>query len=364
MADRTTPTPWRALTGRERLRLISFALLPVTFLLLLAEVLSWLAIDRQFHVAPATDSARAEYVFRMGRYPWSVNTRVELNALGFPDEEFATTPAKGDCFHIAVIGDSYAFGDGVDGPESFVSVLRARLRHRAGPGACVRVFNVGERAASIEQQLRNFRRVRELLRPDAVVLTQYQNDLTDLTKSWFASQAGRDTTVTGTTWKPRFRLPAVDPSLVKWLSYRLIAAATMANVRVDLLSRWSIMADDSRPEHAAALVSLYTTVFDSLVTEVRASGASFATVVLPSKLDVLAGRSPEEPFFTGLASARDVPVLSLFPTFDETRRPYPFLLYDGHLNRAGNALVASRLEAWLLDGSPPPIPGLPGRRLP
>jgi len=362
MTTPNSPKPWREMTRGERLRLVLFALTPVVGLRLGLEGLSFLAIARDFNGAASAETGKREYVFRMGRYPWSVHSRTELNSMGFPDIEFDRVPA-GDCFHVLMVGDSYTFGDGVDGSASYASLLRQRLTKQAG-SRCMRLFNVGERASSIEQQLRNFRKVQPLLRPDAVVLSQYQNDLTDLTKTWFASQAGRDSTATGETWKPRFRLPAVESSLVRFLSYRLIAVATMGSIKYDLLSRWSVLAGDTVPDHAKALLTLYEAVFDSLVTEVRASGATFATVIIPSKLDVLAGRSPEEPYFRGLATARQVPVLSLFLAFDSTRSPYPFLLYDGHLNEEGNRFVAARIEQWFLDRKVTPFPSLSGAAAP
>lgn len=350
MTEPPRPTQWRELRGRERGRLLLFAAVPAVLLVALLEFLSWLAIARDFEVVEPPGTDRRQYVFTVGHFPWSVSSRVAINSLGFPDVEFAEV-TEDECFRLLFVGDSYTFGDGVDDHESFVAVLRARLAARA-KSPCVRVYNAGERASSIEQQLRNFRVVQPLLRPHAVVLAQYQNDLTDLTKTWFASQAGRDTAVTGATWRPSFR---VESSLLRWLSYRLIAAASMAGVKYDLLSRWSILSGSAPQARVEAILGIYTTVFDSLVKEVREAGADFATVVLPSKLDVLAGRSPEEPFFVSLAQSRQVPALPLFSAFDSVRRPYPYLLYDGHLNPSGNALVASAIELWFLDSVAAPF---------
>ena len=75
-------------------------------------------------------------------------------------------------------------------------------------------------------------------------------------------------------------------------------------------------------------------------------------VIVPSKFDVLAGRSPEEPFFLELARGKNVPALSLFSRFDKQRSPYPYLKYDGHLNERGNELVADAVMEWLFDEEP------------
>jgi hypothetical protein len=73
-------------------------------------------------------------------------------------------------------------------------------------------------------------------------------------------------------------------------------------------------------------------------------------VIVPSKFDILAGRSPEESFFLELAREKNVPALSLFTSFDKQRSPYPYLKYDGHLNERGNELVADAVMRWLFDG--------------
>lgn len=349
--------PWKSLTWRARLKLLALALLPVVVLSIGAEVLARLAIHREFEVVQSESTGRSEYVFRIGRFPWSRVARTPLNSLRFPDEEFDTVRKSPDCTHILFVGDSYVFGDGVDADKAFVSLVRDRLSQRL-PARCVRVFNIGERASSIEQQLHNVRKVWPLLEPDLVLLAHYQNDLTDLTKTWFAQASGRDTAVLGTTWRPRVSFAPLQLSLVRWLSYHMVAIASRNHIRYDLLSRWSILADSTNLDVAAKILPLYTTVFDSLVTEVRGHGAALGTIVLPSKFDIPAGRSPEEAFFTGLATARGVPTLPLFAAFDAARNPYPFLLYDGHLNEIGNLLVAREIEAWVFSDTAPPFPSL------
>ena len=117
---------WKEESWRGRLKLIAFALTPVTVLFLICEGLTAAAIQRNFKIEEDPATGGSTYVFRMGRYPWSHESRTRLNSTGFPDVAFDKLPPKGNCTHVVFAGDSYTFGDGVDGEKSYVSLVRAR----------------------------------------------------------------------------------------------------------------------------------------------------------------------------------------------------------------------------------------------
>jgi hypothetical protein len=72
-------------------------------------------------------------------------------------------------------------------------------------------------------------------------------------------------------------------------------------------------------------------------------------VIFPSKMDLLANRSPEGQYFTALAREFNVPALPLLPTLDANRRPNPYYVYDGHLSEAGNKAAAIAVWDWMFD---------------
>jgi hypothetical protein len=174
-----------------------------------------------------------------------------------------------------------------------------------------------------------------------------------------AHREATDTSET-TFWGDRLRMitPGFDSPLPRMLTYRAFHFLGERRIKLDILRRWSVLADTSYGEYAQWLTGIYRAMFDTLVTEVRATGAQFGTVILPSKMDIIALRYPEGEYFAGLARARGVPHLELFPVFDRERQPFPFLLYDGHLNETGNRLVAREVFAWLFTGPEAPFPGL------
>jgi len=314
---------------------------------------------------------------RIGGWPWSRTAVTPINTLGFPDEEFPTPDAESACLRIMVVGDSFVLGDGVDGDSNFVAVFERAVAAR--PGArCIRVFNLGERGTTIPRQARRVREFRALLRPHLVLLGQYQNDLTDLPNREprdrsIAALATDSSTVTAsrplgeatavpreyeesTTIQQRFQL--LNPALVRMLTYHAVAALITSGIHRDELRHWSVIADTTRRDEAARLTAQYAAAYDSLATELARDSIGFGVIILPSKFDLLAGRFPEEDFFLGLAERHGVPALRIFPILDAHRRPYPFLMYDGHLNPRGNRLVADALMEWLFAREPAPFPVL------
>jgi hypothetical protein len=349
---------WKEENWRGRLKMVLFALTPVTILLVLAEALTFTAIDRTFGNKKDPKTGRQTYEFHMGHFPWSHVSRTPINSLGFPDDEFANVLPKNGCTHVAFVGDSFVFGDGIDRDDNYVSLIRAEAARRF-PDRCLRIFNLGERASTIEQQARNLERSWDLIEPDVVILGQYQNDLTDLTKEGFAGHVEEKGAPAQRNWTPpTVQIPLVGASIVKWLSYQTFAIMSQNNMHYDVLSRWSVLADSSNSPLALRLEKQYSDLFETELAKVRARGAKFGVTIMPSKFDVLAGRSPEEQFFVDLAKKNDVPALTLYSTFDAARKPFPFLMYDGHLNREGNQLVARTVATWLFDSDPAPFAAL------
>ena len=348
---------WKEETWRGRVKMVIFALVPVTILVLLSEGLTATALHRTFGVEKDALTGRQTYVFHMGHFPWSHVSRTRLNSLGLPDEEFVNILPKGSCTHIVFAGDSFTFGDGVDREDNYISLVRSWSAQRF-PDRCLRFFNIGERATTIEQQARRLEETWDVLQPDIVILGQYENDLIDLTKEGFAGHV-QETGAAQRNWRPpEVRIPLVGASIVKWLSYHTFAIMSQRNIRYDILSRWSLLADSSNRPLAERLSQQYTTMFEAELGKIRARGATLGVTIMPSKFDILAGRSPEDAFFVDLAARHGVPALSLFSTFDTARSPYPFLMYDGHLNPYGHYLFARTLMSWLFDGPSAPFAAL------
>lgn len=378
----TEPSPIEGRTprGPGLLKLVLFALIPVTILAVLAELAATLTIERIGSIETSATTGAREYHMRIGNWPWSRRAVTPINSDGFPDREFPVAGAPKECVHVAVIGDSFVLGDGVSSDSSFTSIVGRTLTSRTD-GPCVRLFNLGERGSTIPRQARRLRELRPRLRPDVVILAQYQNDLTDLldreprdlrlsadpvpappasAPSGAPSAAPRPEGSGNVADKFSF----LNPRLVRLLAYHAFAAFITNGIHRDELRHWSALADSARRDEAARLMAQYTASFDSLATELARDSVEFGVIVIPSKFDVMAARFPEERFFLGLAEKHALPALRIFPVLDERRSPYTFLMYDGHLNEHGNRVVADAVIAWLLRHDPAPFPALRGSARP
>jgi hypothetical protein len=344
---------------KHKFKILVFSLIPLVVLVLLGQFVASLTIHRS--TTEQTDSLTGVtyYTMHVGRLPWSRTTVTALNSLGFPDEEFVNVQPKGDCLHVVFSGDSFTFGDAVDGDSNWVSIVRRRSA-RQNPGRCIRVFNIAQRMTTIEQQAARIRETRDLLQPDVVVLGQFQNDLTDLT--WPGSIAyepeteGHQTTFWGDLL--RQSVPGFNSPLLRMVTYRAFAFLTANNRRLDILSRWSLLADTTNHVMADRLKSIYRGLYSDVLEELRRDGIGFAVVILPSKMDLMAQRYPEGEFFRALAEEFQVPYLDMTPVLSANRKPLPYQMYDGHLNERGNRIVARTVYEWMFEADHGPFPML------
>jgi hypothetical protein len=340
-------------------KLALFALTPLVLLVLAGHVTASLITYRTLSFETDSLTGVTWYRTRVGRFPWSHRSATRMNTMGFADEEYATLPAKGSCIHVVLAGDSFTFGDVTDGDKSWVSLLRDRLatRHR---GRCLRVFNIAAPVTSIYEQAKRIRETRDLLQPDFVILGQYQNDITDLTNHGSIAYRPTSDSANTTNWGDRIRqtIPGFDSPLPRLVTYNAFKILIELDVRVDVLNRWSVLADSSNRTYGEWLTGIYRDLYVELVTELRDRGIEFAVVIMPSKMDLLAQRYPEGEFFERLAGDNSVPYLNVFSHLDSARRPMPYYVYDGHLDERGNRIVANAVYEWLIISDEPPFPRL------
>lgn len=340
------------------IKLAVFSLVPAIVLLVIAETAARISISRRALTVTDSTTGRSIYTLQIGKWPWSHPSTTPLNSLGFPDDEFPSPEQKRGCTHLVFAGDSYVLGDGVDRDSNFVEIVRRRAsaRHTA---PCIRIFNIAVRGTTIDRQADAIRRTLDRLQPDVIILGQYQNDLTDLNAPGAILDPNRNTDGSkrpGDSVRVRARI--LQSKLIKLLTYRLFAVMIERGTERDVLRHWSVMADTSRRAEAERFQETYSLLYADLATTLSARRIAFGVVIIPSKLDLLARRYPEEAFFVELATRHNVPYLRLFPVLDAQRSPFAFLMYDGHLNERGNRLVAEEVYRWLFEPNPAHFPPL------
>lgn len=101
------------------------------------------------------------------QYLWS-GVPVKINSKGFRTEEFRI-PKPENCYRILNIGDSVAFGWGVEQKDTYGKIVESLLRQQT-PGSCIEVINAGVPGWTLEDE-RNFLTEEGLeYEPDLVLL--------------------------------------------------------------------------------------------------------------------------------------------------------------------------------------------------
>ena len=101
---------------------------------------------------------------------WARSGLVAMNSRGFREREFAAVPDRG-VYRIAVVGDSFTFGNGIHAEQRFSNEIQQAL----GPG--FEVLNLGVPGHNTPDHLDLVRRTVLGLHPDFVLLQWFVNDV-------------------------------------------------------------------------------------------------------------------------------------------------------------------------------------------
>ena len=285
------------------------------------------------------------------------DTLVSINEQGFRGDDFS--PEKPPhVLRIAVLGDSYVFGHGVEGEETFCAQLERRLQavldaRGAEPGSenervsddwrRVEVLNLGVIGYSTDQELLLLRDRALQFGPDLVVLGIYRNDILD---------NGRDT-AWGLYRKPRFVQTADGLALssetlsssVPWsmrlrreLRSRFVLYDIVA-FRLGLASVNEGLHDDGTGDPRGAAVRMTQRLLHEFAGTCRQQMVPAVFLVVPPW--------EEQSILDGLVQDGYGRVLNPEPRFDRFERAHPDsslgFTYDSHWNRTAHRLVADTL---------------------
>ena len=101
---------------------------------------------------------------------WSRSGLVEVNSRQFREREFTTAPVPG-VYRIAVVGDSFTFGNGIRAEERFSNRIQGSL------GSRFEVLNLGVPGHNTPEHLALIKREVLGLHPDFVLLQWFINDV-------------------------------------------------------------------------------------------------------------------------------------------------------------------------------------------
>lgn len=153
--------------------------------------------DLARYVADLIDDPDLGYAHRPGLETTHYGAKASYNSLGLRDREFGEKGA--DEFRVMVLGDSVAYGIGVEVEETFARRLEPLLGEWLGRP--VRTLNTGVASYNTAQELASLRKFGQLS-PDLVVLLITNNDVmsASLMQPRGPSPADRLVSVIGTSW--------------------------------------------------------------------------------------------------------------------------------------------------------------------
>lgn len=299
--------------------------------------------------------------------------RYRINGEGFRHDPARPAARRGRV--IAVLGDSFTFGLGVNDDETFVSRL-----NRDGPHT---YLNLALPGSSTDQQALLLEEVLPRYRPDEVWLVVYVgNDLLDnqrdrplqvhAAKPYFVLHAG-ELRLSNSPVPPAPPGPATPPPALEAL---LLGESAVPGRWSDRLARRLLLVRSLRelgwgePDHRPVLEARLRetgALFDALLTRIQRTCAGAGAGL---RLGLLAGRSfVEAPGslsaqfqevqlrqVTASARARRIPCLNLaekLRTRYGTGRERLFHPNDGHLTPRGHAVLAQWLREF---GESPAVP--------
>ena len=105
----------------------------------------------------------------------SMGVAVKTNSFGLRDREFSFTKARGTR-RIAIIGDSFTFGWGVEQEQTFAKLLEKKLAHGKGQPLKNEVINFGIVNYNSAQEYALIQNVAEKFLPDLYIVCFYLND--------------------------------------------------------------------------------------------------------------------------------------------------------------------------------------------
>lgn len=155
----------------SKIRRVLFVSVPVFILTLLLSV----AADRVTGAFLDRNAAGEGLIFppqtRLNFQTPEFQYTADINSLGFRDREFELN--KAGKIRILAVGDSYTYGWGVGGDETWPKLLEARLRQS---GLDVEVANLGQPGASPAAYAVNVDKAVPILKPDLVIVGILQGE--------------------------------------------------------------------------------------------------------------------------------------------------------------------------------------------
>jgi len=332
---------------RSRLAALALAAAGVAFALILAELLvRALEAEPPPSPRPPSTPAQSPVLTTLGEIYNRKNVRgywrgvfVRTNRYTLRGPDYASQPPPG-VFRIAIGGDSFVMGLGVDEADTYPMQLEARL---AGEGRALRpqVLNVGLSGVNLSQAVSRLGEAAKVYHPDLLVLGVTTNDIEGR-----HYRRSLDWEVEKAIHASRHRFDAAPFHLLRriwprWISLREGFSPTPGSYLHELLANYF----ENEPAWQDWLLGL-----DRFAAIAEAHGVC-GVVFLHTSLGELGWLHPERRIYDRVEAAareRGLAVARSFPYFRGLRAADLWVnAFDLHPNARGNAILARALHDGL-----------------
>jgi lysophospholipase L1-like esterase len=222
---------------------------------------------------------------------------------------------------IMILGDSVAYGHGVEAAQAFPQILERSMR---ASGRSVDVFNMALPGWSTRQERIGYEQIGRKYKPSEVILAVCLNDLAELQINL--------------TKPPGFLLTLFKHSS----AFRVALGASRREIGA--VEELFTAPDSDRVNNA---FRLFFEEVRRLRAAVTADGATFRIVVFPFRFQV-ESKAPAPSVqrrMADFAAAQGIPLLDLLPDLEKLEAPAGLFLDYDHLNPEGHERVARWLES-------------------
>jgi lysophospholipase L1-like esterase len=272
-----------------------------------------------------------------------------VNADGFRDRRYVQLKPPGT-FRVVVLGDSIAFGYGVEQRDAFPKLLEARLAELA-PEAHVEVLNLGTSGYNAYTEAELLKDVGVKYSPDLVLVQFCINDLNDPTVHFDAQTRLHLGSIPDAAYPDPSRRQAAPetPSIVSGCRRRLVLCGLLD----DLLLAWT-----TRPPDDAARRAAVTPVvsdgpewrwlearYEEMAREAARVGASFVVLAFPYEAQLHGRRpSPVQERLVAIGERHGWPTVDPLPAFRRAAASThePLFIDWWHPTAAGHVLAADQ----------------------
>lgn len=286
----------------------------------------------------------------------TLGEHIHINAAGFRDRDYPQEKPPGT-FRIAVMGDSFTFGMGVELTDTYHQQLATLLSEDIGEDTRenIEVLSFGVIGYQIWQHLALLQQRVLDYQPDVVILALFLDDL----EKTYAPHHDPD-------WQPhnpfaQLLPPQPSPSqlwtlldnLRRRLEHRYRHRRGADYLQGIEARKQSVNAFYRQVQSGQLAPQVYQQFGDSLeqfVAQVRAAGAAPLLAYIPDASQLHeAQRQDINRRIATIAAALETPYVDFTPSFEAAEDPRSLYLFplDAHTSPQGHALMAQELEAAL-----------------